>query len=52
MGRVKFLGPFFQKKCLFFHKKVPFQANIEDCPKFLKYALDTVVSPKPFYGFF
>ena len=31
-GGVKFLG-------LFFHKKVPFLANIERCPKFLEYVL-------------
>ena len=31
-GWVNFLVPFF-------HKKVPFLANIEHCPKFLEYAL-------------
>ena len=32
---MKFLVPFF-------HKKVPFLANIENCSKFLEYALHTV----------
>ena len=37
---VSFLRPFFfSKKVPFFHKKVPFQANIERCPVFLEYAL-------------
>ena len=34
-----FLGPFFSKKVLFFHKNIPFLANIECCRKFLEYAL-------------
>ena len=33
---VKLLEPFF-------HKKVPFQANIECCPRFLKYALYSII---------
>ena len=32
---VKFLEPFF-------HKKVPFQANIECCPRFLEYVLYSI----------
>ena len=35
---VKCLVPFV-KKVPFFHKKVPFLANIEHCCKFLEYAL-------------
>ena len=44
-GGVKFLVPFFKKSVLFFiksvifHRKVPFLANIERCPKLLGYAL-------------
>ena len=35
----------------FFHKKLPFLANIERCPKFLEYAL-LVLSIKLFEFFF
>ena len=43
VGWNNFLSPFFffQKKCPFFHKNVPFLANIERCSKFLEYALVT-----------
>ena len=42
-------GPF--SNVHFFHKKVPFLANIECCPKFLEYAL-LVLSIKLFEFFF
>ena len=38
--RGEIFGALFSKKVAFFHKKVPFLANIECCPKFLEYALD------------
>ena len=38
-GRVKFLGLFFQKSP-FFHKEVPFLANMKHCRKVLEYVLD------------
>ena len=37
-GGETFGGPF-SKKVPFFHKKVPFLANIERCSKFLEYVL-------------
>ena len=38
-GRDEIFGAIFIKKVSFFHKKVPFLANMEHCPKFLEYAL-------------
>ena len=38
-GGSEIFGALFSKKCPFVYKKVPFLANIECCPKFLKYAL-------------
>ena len=43
-------GGFFQKNA-FFHKNVPFLANIECCPKFIEYAL-LILSIKLFEFFF
>ena len=49
-GKVKV--PFFFKKSAFFHKKVPFLANIERCPNFLEYAFHKAVVDKPDVEFF
>ena len=38
-GVGEIFGALFSKKVPFFHKKMPFLANIERCPKFLEYAL-------------
>ena len=43
-GLVKLFVPFFIKSALF-HKKVPFLANIERCPKFLEHSLADFTTP-------